>query len=318
MHTKGEYCNCLLSRQEVDAKEGSERQSDEGIVYRCPACGAEMITDQTTVASFCYYCHNPVVLSGRLSRDLLPDLVIPFSVDRSEAKKLFLNFFQRRKFIPKEFFDYKQMDHLTGVYFPYWVYEVYMRGSMKAKGIKNRVWRRGKREFREIRFYEVERSGGIQLGNIARPALNKASYELIKDVLPYRLEDAKPFHFDFLSGVFAEKGDIDKDQIREKLERDGEKYADDMLRESANNYETITDMETCYSNKKDKLSSILFPVWTLTYHGKNNSTYYYSMNGQTKKVYGKLPIDYKKIAIISLMWGLIVFLVVIAGGYILW
>ena len=44
-----------------------ETEQGEAVVYTCPNCGAEIVTDATTAATYCFYCHNPVVLSGRLS-----------------------------------------------------------------------------------------------------------------------------------------------------------------------------------------------------------------------------------------------------------
>ena len=46
---------------------GSTDQKEDALVYICPSCGAEVVTDATTAATFCYYCHNPVVLAGKLS-----------------------------------------------------------------------------------------------------------------------------------------------------------------------------------------------------------------------------------------------------------
>lgn len=52
------------------AGDRSQKTSDaagtegEAVLYTCPSCGAEIVTDPTTAATFCYYCHNPVVLSG--------------------------------------------------------------------------------------------------------------------------------------------------------------------------------------------------------------------------------------------------------------
>lgn len=45
----------------------SAKKNEDALVYICPSCGAEVVTDATTAATFCYYCHNPVVLSGKLS-----------------------------------------------------------------------------------------------------------------------------------------------------------------------------------------------------------------------------------------------------------
>ena len=38
---------------------GSTKQNEDALVYICPSCGAEVVTDATTAATFCYYCHNP-------------------------------------------------------------------------------------------------------------------------------------------------------------------------------------------------------------------------------------------------------------------
>ena len=39
---------------------------DAAVLYTCPSCGAQIVTDQTTAATFCYYCHNQVLLSEQL------------------------------------------------------------------------------------------------------------------------------------------------------------------------------------------------------------------------------------------------------------
>jgi DNA-directed RNA polymerase subunit M/transcription elongation factor TFIIS len=36
-----------------------EAENGEQVVYHCPSCGSEIMTDETTVATHCYYCHNP-------------------------------------------------------------------------------------------------------------------------------------------------------------------------------------------------------------------------------------------------------------------
>ncbi len=61
--------------QEGDSSQGPE--TGEAAVYTCPSCGAQIVTDATTAASFCYYCHNPVVFSGRLSGDHMRTLSSP-------------------------------------------------------------------------------------------------------------------------------------------------------------------------------------------------------------------------------------------------
>lgn len=66
-----------------------------------------------------------------------------------------------------------------------------------------------------------------------------------------------------------------------------------------------------------KWSYVLLPVWVLTYRGRNNTMYYFAMNGQTGKVCGKLPVDNKKLFLVSLLLGLIIFVIAFLGGYLL-
>ena len=56
----------VLEEEGTAPQEGDSSQSPEtgeAAVYTCPSCGAQIVTDATTAASFCYYCHNPVVFS---------------------------------------------------------------------------------------------------------------------------------------------------------------------------------------------------------------------------------------------------------------
>ena len=97
---KCEYCNSLFSQEEtasVEKEPAGLPESSAGVLYTCPSCGAEIVTDATTAASFCYYCHNPVILKGRLEGEFLPDQIVPFSIDKEKAKNEFLRFFQKRK-----------------------------------------------------------------------------------------------------------------------------------------------------------------------------------------------------------------------------
>lgn len=66
------------SGTEKDNTENKESDKEAGkeadaVTYTCPSCGAQIVTDATTAATFCYYCHNPVVLGGRLEGKFLPD-----------------------------------------------------------------------------------------------------------------------------------------------------------------------------------------------------------------------------------------------------
>src|SRR5690625_2239023 len=62
---------------------------NEAKEYQCNNCGAVVITDADTTATSCSFCDAGVVLADRLSGDLAPAKVIPFSISKKEAVKAF-------------------------------------------------------------------------------------------------------------------------------------------------------------------------------------------------------------------------------------
>ena len=69
--------------------EGStwEEGEEQGLnTYHCESCGGEIVADENTAASTCPFCGNPVVMTGKLSGDLRPDILIPFKLDKKAAK----------------------------------------------------------------------------------------------------------------------------------------------------------------------------------------------------------------------------------------
>ena len=194
-----------------------ETEQGEAVVYTCPNCGTEIVTDATTAATYCFYCHNPVVLSGRLSGEYMPDFVLPFKISKEQAIEKFLSFTRKKHFIPKDFFEKSQVQKMTGVYFPYWIYGGDFETDYIARGRKVRVWQTGDVEYTETSIYDVRREGEVRVDGLSRNALNKADRDLIECVQPYRLEEMQPFSMGYLSGFQAEKRDIEQQQIAPEL-----------------------------------------------------------------------------------------------------
>lgn len=104
------------------------------MLFSCPNCGAEVVTDETTAATECVYCHSPVVLSGRLAGDMKPNLVIPFGFTEKDAKEKFYAMCKKKWFLPKDFVSDAHIDKMKGVYYPYWLVDSDKAGSCNATG----------------------------------------------------------------------------------------------------------------------------------------------------------------------------------------
>ena len=183
------------------------------VVYTCPSCGAEVVTDETTAATFCYYCHNPVVLEGRVSGEFLPDKIIPFQFDKKEATERFLKYVRGKKFVPKAFFNEDQIEKLSGVYYPFWIYDCEVEGGIDGHARNIRVWRSGMFEYTETSTYSFERGGNVHVQNITRNALKESDRNLIDAVRPFEIDKATQFSMPYLQGFVAQKRDVETNEV---------------------------------------------------------------------------------------------------------
>ncbi len=309
---KCEYCLSEFSKEQISdlppkKGEAQKQEEQELVLYLCPSCGAEIVTEETTAATFCFYCHNPVVLKGRLEGGYKPDYVLPFAIDKEKAKDIFLQWLKQKRFVPKDFYSPEQIEKLTGVYFPYWLYSCQVEGEIQAEGVKLKVWRAGNLQYTETQKYDVSRNGQMQVDHVTRNALKKADKQLVEGVLPFDMKKMKPFSMEFLSGFFAEKRDMEKEV---------EVFAKDTLRSSISGYNSVTVMNQTARLKETRWNYALLPVWTLTYKGKrDNHIYYFACNGQTGKICGKLPVDSAKLGIFFLEIFLPLLAVLLLAGY---
>ena len=131
------------------------------------------------------------------------------------------------------------------------------------------------------------------------------------------LNRKKEFHMGYLSGFQAEKRDMEREEFALEVEREREEYGTTLLRDTISGYGSVA--ENSHSNRilSEQWSYVLLPVWTLTYKGKNNKMFYYTMNGQNGEVYGELPVDAGRVGLAGALVGLAVLILFLIGGYLI-
>lgn len=290
-------------------------------LFSCPSCGAEIVTDTTTAATYCYYCHNPVVLTGRVSGKFLPQSVLPFAIEKDEAVTQFLAWARKKKFIPKDFFNKDQVEMLTGIYFPYWVVDAKLSGSLRANANSVTVWRTGDYEYTQTKKYRVYREGNMTFKELVKNALQKnAKVKMVESVQPFPMEKAVPFKTQYLSGFQAEKRDLEFETLQQDIHNELKQYSSHLLQDTISGYTTVYNNQVNLDLDGETHQYVLLPVWLLTYRNDNGTDdakklYYFAMNGQSGKLSGKLPVDKTKLTLFSLGIGVAVFLLVLLGGY---
>lgn len=311
-----DYCLSIFTVEDIEKFEAKEQVATkedtaatanptdtvpgEMDLFLCPSCGAQIVTDHTTAATYCYFCHNPVVLSGRLTGEFLPNKVLPFTIDREKAVADFLNWARKKRFVPKDFFNEAQIEKMTGVYFPYWVVDAETIGSLAGKGTSLRVWIVGELEYTETKVYQIFRKGKASIKHLTKNALTKnIQQKMVEGVQPFSIDQAVDFHTEYLSGFQAEKRDIEIKDLAQQIDHELDEYTKDLLQDTISGYTTFTPGNQSTQVQKQDNHYMLLPVWLVTYQDNSDKTYYYAMNGQSGKVSGVLPISYKRLGLFS-------------------
>lgn len=288
---------------EKDAAAANEEFNEHMNEYVCDNCGARVIADENTAASFCYYCHNPVTLVGKLSGKFKPDRIIPFKYGKKEAEEKFLNFASKKKFVLREFFAKAQVEKISGVYYPFWITDANVAAEINANATRRDSWIAGNMRHVRTTYYDVFRAGDIHFEDITTSASKNEDKYLIEGILPFPSEALKPFSAPYLSGFTAKKRDLSSLDLADEVRCKMLKYSTEILEADANrqHYNTFTLSHADVSIKNSKWEYGLCPVWILTYRKrgkKKDKVYTYGMNGHTGKVYGELPVSVPKLALL--------------------
>ncbi|WFA07976.1 hypothetical protein [Tissierella sp. Yu-01] len=319
---KCDYCLSEYTEEEfqkLNQEEGHSHEEEHVHFqsYTCESCGANVLTDETTTATFCYYCHNPVILSGRLEGDFKPKKMIPFSINKEKAKESFLRWAEKKKFVPKDFTSTSQLEKITGIYLPYWWVDTKAQINYVAEGRNTRVWRTGDREYTETKKYQIIRKGEIYLKNVGEIAFTKINKSLLNGILPFREQEAVEFSMPYLSGFFAEQYNITKEEAEPMVGEQINRYYDYLVNGLVSGYDRINTINSGIHINEEEWNYTLLPAWVLTYI-YNGKTYVFAVNGQTGKSYGELPLSTSKLSSVSgIIFGL-TFLGLLLGGLLIW
>ncbi len=304
-----------VDEPETPKEENADEFSENTVIYSCQNCGAEIMAEKTTAATFCIYCHSPVVLTNRLTGKFKPDMVIPFKISEEDAKKKFFDMCGKKLFLPKKFMKNAELDMIKGVYYPYWMVDSLKNGTVRATAKNVERWTEGDTRYIKTSVYKVKRAGKINFTNYPHSALAKEDHNMMKYVNPYDDNEMKQFTMAYLSGFLAEKRDSERDAVQSVVDKELQGYAKKIFGETMSEYDSYEIDDINLNTLNESWKYALMPVWMMTfnYEGRN---FIYAMNGQTGKTYGELPCDKGKLALFGV--GVFIVLMIIGillGGY---
>ena len=276
-----------------DTAAGTEWQEGEteGLrIYSCSTCGGEIVADETTGATECPFCGNPVVMTGQFAGCLKPDLVIPFKHDKKAAMAALQNHYKGKVLLPKVFKDENHIKEVKGLYVPVWLFDTDADAHVRYKASRVRHWSSGQYDYTETSHYMVTRAGGIGFENVPVDGSTKMDDALMESIEPYNIAEAVDFQTAYLSGYLADKYDVDAEASITRANERIRHSTEEAFASTVIGYSSVIPVSSNINLKNGRARYALYPVWILNTVW-NGQKFTFAMNGQTGKMAGDLPMD---------------------------
>lgn len=270
----------------------SEDETQNLRSYICQSCGGEIVGDLNTAATNCPYCDNPVVMAGNFTGTLRPDLVVPFKLSKEQAKAALQQHLNKKPLLPRLFKTHNRIESIQGIYVPFWLFDTDADASIRYRATRIHTWSDANYNYTRTSYYSLLRAGTIGFDNVPVDGSSKMSNDLMESIEPYDMTQGVNFQTAYLAGYLADKFDVEAENCKTR--------ANDRIRASTEaafagttvGYSTVIPENTNIRLSGGRVRYALLPAWILTTRYRDK-IYTFAMNGQTGKLVGNLPIDWK-------------------------
>ena len=268
---------------------------DEAKEYVCNNCGGAVITDADTSATSCSFCGAAVVLADRISGIHAPDKVIPFQISKEEAIQAFKKWCKNGRLTPKGFMSANRIKGITGIYVPFWLYDLHTLAEVNARATKVREYTQGDYIYTETKHYDVYRKIDLTFNKVPVDASEKMDDDLMDRLEPYDYGSLKDFKTPYLAGYLAEKYNYNNKDLFPRVKSKVSSYIDKYIRSTISGYSSVQYKQKHVNTNETKAYYVLLPVW-MVYYDYDKQEHTFAMNGVNGKVVGKPPLSLAKVS----------------------
>ena len=299
-------------------KEKQEKKDDyDGYIsYKCESCGAEIIADEQTAATFCVYCGNTAILKSKLSGSFTPDKMLLFKTEKQDAINAFKGLRKGRPLMPKDFNSEKNIEKIRGIYIPFWLYDINVSGDIDMIGEIVSHWSVGDTHYTKTDKYKVVRGGSMIYNNIPVDGSSRFDNDIMNTIEPFEFKQLIEYNHAYLSGFYAEKYDEEGESIFKEASIRAVNSTREKLKASATRYSSKVITKETLVTKELKKQYVMLPVWMVNVK-YNNKMYIFAMNGQTGEFIGNIPIDVGKTILYFIIMCIAIFIAVMIASYVL-
>ncbi len=294
--------------------------SSDVVTFKCSSCGAEVVLDTSSALNArCHWCRNTLSQNEQIPNGAVPDVVLPFGIDKQVAREAIEKFVGKRKFFAHPVFAKEfTTENIMGVYFPYMVVDVNSHVELRGQGehqVRSYSVKEGDhyRTYYDADLYDVERSFDLVIDGLtvesSSDRLDKHNKEktnnIINSIMPFDIENCVKYNAHYLQGYSSEKRDTNTTDLKEMVLAQSK----DIARFSAN--ETLKEYDRGVRWDSEELDvkgqqwkAAYLPVWLYSYQEKKKDKsilHYVAVNARTKETMGSVPIHMPKLIIVSII-----------------
>ena len=229
-------------------------------------------------------------MSGQFVGNLRPDLVVPFKLDKEQAKAALSRHMQKKPLLPKLFKSQNRLESIQGIYVPFWLFDTDVDANIRYKATRIHCWSDANYNYTRTSYFSLIRQGVIGFDNVPVDGSSKMDNDLMESIEPYDLTQAVDFQTAYLAGYLADKYDVEAEACKPRANERIQASTEQAFADTAMGYNTLIPEHTDIRLSGGKVRYALLPVWVLTTRWQDK-LYTFAMNGQTGKMVGNLPVD---------------------------
>lgn len=307
--------NSRTSKRQSDIQDDSNTLDMK--VYHCTSCGAELVSDEYTSATICGFCGNPTLVSDRLRGRFSPSLIIPFKINKEAATQTFVKWAKKGLLTPGDFHSASTIEKLSGIYVPFWFYDIKSSNNMSGTGLIVRREDHANYYYTITDYYNVSRNIEADFLRIPADASAKMPDSEMDKLEPFDYSALCRFEMPYLSGYLSERYNYTAEDMKNRIFSRTNQYIKDATTETLRRYSSVNGRNDAVHSAVTGDEYALLPVWMLNYHYKN-AYYTFYMNGQTGKIVAARPISTLRTISAFVITFIVTLILVMIGGLILW
>ena len=298
------------------------------ITLRCGGCGAEVVINTSeAVNARCHWCRSVLSINYQIENGAVPDVVLPFNLEKKEAQEKIQHFVDKRKFFANNTFRKEfTTNNIMGVYFPYMLVDANCHGVFKGEGehlVRKYKVSKGKQEVEkyDADSYSIVRDFDIAINDLSiessQDKLDKnnksKTTNVINSIMPFDTENCVKYKANYLVGYTSEKRDINVSNIENKVDKELKDITRHSLLKETQFYDRgVKWEEEKFDIKGKQWVSAYLPVWLYSYQDKRKVLHYVAVNARTGETMGSVPMNKIKLLSISVLLFILFQLIVFA------